>query len=711
MEKAYNAKETENKIYEMWQKEGYFAGKVDKNKPPFCIIMPPPNANGVLHIGHAVFVSLQDIMVRYHRLKGDSVLWLPGFDHAGIATQVVYEKKLAEQDKTRFDVGREEFFKQTAVFSMDNAKSMKAQLMKLGASCDWEKAKFTLDDDISKMVSETFVNLYKKGLIYRGKRIINWCLRCQTALSDLEVIHKDKQAKLYYINYPIVGKKGFVQVATTRPETMLGDTAVAVNPNDKRYQKLLKAKVKLKLPIVGRAIPLVGDEAVDMEFGTGAVKVTPAHSLVDFEIAQRNKLPLIKVINEQGKMTKEAGSSFAGLKIKECQEKVIDDLKRLGFLEKEEDYAVSIALCDRCKSTLEPLISKQWFLKAKDLATPAMEVVRKGDIEFIPPRFEKVYFHWMENIRDWCISRQLWWGHRIPVWYREQEVYVGTEPPQGEGWVQDEDTLDTWFSSGQWPQNTLNSLGKEYFEYFYPTAVMETGWDILFFWVARMIMLGLFQTSKIPFKYVYLHGLVRDQDKQKMSKSKGNVINPLAVIDDYGADALRMALVFGTGAGNDIIVTNEKILGQKKFANKVWNASRFVLQKTEDVKSFSFTATTQADKDIIKKLADTTKAVTGFIEGFQFHQAAEMLYQFFWHNFCDVYIEKSKEQMNENTTALLLYVLKQSLIMLHPFMPFITEEIYQALPNKEKPALIIEKWPEVSPHEVSPPSGGETSSN
>ena len=709
MDKSYQPQESEDKTYKMWEDKGYFSPKPDKDKKPFTIIMPPPNANGALHIGHAVFVTLEDIMVRYHRMKGDATLWVPGADHAGIMTQVVYEKKLAEQGKTRFDLGREEFIKQTYEFSIQNKETMENQLRKLGASCDWERGKFTLDPEISKSVLLTFKKLYDDGLIYRGERIINWCIRCKTALSDLEVQHKEKQSKLYYIKYPIVDSDEFIVVATTRPETMLGDTAVAVHPDDKRYEQFIKRQVKIKLPLVNREIPLIADERIELEFGTGAVKITPAHDPLDFEIAKTHNLPVINVINQEAKIT-EKGGAYKGLKVKEAREKVLQDLEKLGLLEKEEDHQNSVSICERCKWPVEPLISKQWFVKAKELAKPAMEAVKSKEIEFIPERYEKVYFHWMENIRDWCISRQIWWGHRIPVWYCEcGEVIVEVEPPKkcpkckSKELKQDPDTLDTWFSSGQWPFNVFGWPKKtKDFEYFYPTAVMETGWDILFFWVARMIMFGIYCTGKAPFKHVYMHGLVRDKDRQKMSKSKGNVIDPLGVIDLHGADALRMALVFGTGPGNDVIITEDKIVAHRKFANKIWNASRFVLSQTEntELEQKILIPLSAEDKEILKMLNETIKSVTKDIESFHFNYAAETLYHFFWHTFCDKYIEQSKKQIREgndeekeNTKQILLYVLLTSLKLLHPFMPFITEEIYQLLPVHGKDAMIIESWP------------------
>ncbi|MFH1841557.1 MAG: valine--tRNA ligase [Candidatus Nealsonbacteria bacterium] len=711
MEKAYNPQKSESKTYSFWEKKKYFTPKIDKNKNPFVVVMPPPNANGVLHIGHAVFVTIEDIMVRYNRMKGIPSLWLPGADHAGIMTQVVYEKELAKNGKKRTDLGREEFWRQTYEFTMKNKKEMENQLKKLGASCDWSRSKFTLEKDISKAVYYTFKKMYEEGLIYRGERIINWCTRCGTALSDLEIKYEERNTKLVFIKYPIANSEKFLVVATTRPETMLGDTAVAVNPKDERYKDLLEKKVKIKLPLANREIPLIIDERVEVEFGTGAVKVTPAHDAVDFDIGEEHKLESINVIGKDGKMTERAGKDYQGLDVISCRKKVVEDLRKLGLLLKEEDYKHSLSKCERCQTPIEPQISKQWFIKTKELAKPAIEAVRKKEIIFFPERFEKVYYHWMENIRDWCISRQIWWGHRIPVWYCQcGEVIVDIEKPKAcpkcknKELKQDSDTLDTWFSSGQWPFTVFGWPKKtKDFEYFYPTTVMETGWDILFFWVARMIMFGLYCTKKVPFKKVYLHGLVRDKDRQKMSKSKGNVIDPLGVVDLHGADALRMALVFGTGAGNDIIISEDKIVAHRRFANKIWNASRFVLQNLESDPSFLKAKEKELhfkeeDKWILSELKKTAEKIDGNFQKFNFHQSAEEIYDFFWHKFCDKTIEDVKRRIKENKKELagrwILYkVLLDSLKLLHPFMPFLTEEIYQKFPKKKKKALIIEDWP------------------
>lgn len=708
MEKTYNPKKYEAKIYSLWEKRGYFTPKINPSIKPFVIIMPPPNANGVLHIGHAVFVTLEDIMIRYHRMKGEPTLWLPGIDHAGIATQISYEKVLAKQGKTRFDLGRKEFYRQTYQFAMENKEIMENQLRKLGASCDWSRKKFTLEPKITEAVYHTFKKMYHEGLIYKGKRIISWCPRCQTVLSDLEVKYKEKPSKLIFIKYPIENSEDFIIVATTRPETLLGDTAVAVHPKDERYKSLVKKKVRIRLPLVNRIIPLISDERVEMEFGTGAVKVTPGHDPVDFEIGVAHNLPIISVIGKDGKMTKEAGKDYADLNITLCRKKVMEDLEKEGLLLKQEDYFHREGTCERCQTVIEPLVSEQWFIKTKKLAKPAIEAVKKKKIQFIPSYYEKIYFQWMENIKDWCISRQIWWGQRIPVWYCEcGEIVVEIKPPKKcpkckkANLKQDPDTLDTWFSSGQWPFTVFGwPKDSRDYKYFYPTTVMETGYDILFFWVARMIMLGIYCTGKVPFKYVYLHGLVRDKDRQKMSKSKGNVIDPLGVVDLYGADALRMALVFGAGSGRDIVISEEKIITHRRFANKIWNAARFTFQSLRSDTSFLKAKKqnlflTKEDKWILSELNSTIRKVNSALETFNFHQAADEIYHFFWHKFCDKTIEDIKKRSDWTAKWVLYKVLLDSLKLLHPFMPFITEEIYQMLPRKPKQALIIESWPKI----------------
>ncbi|MBD3282244.1 MAG: valine--tRNA ligase [Candidatus Portnoybacteria bacterium] len=710
--KRYNPQEAEANIYKLWQENKFFTPEIKENKKPFVIIMPPPNANAPLHIGSAVFITIEDIMIRYNRMKGIPSLWVPGADHAGIATQVVYEKELKKQGKTKFDLGREKFFKKTYEFTLKNIEKQEDQIKKLGASCDWTRKRFTLEPDISESVYYTFKKLYNDGLIYRGDRIINWCASCGTALSDLEVEHIDEKTNLWYIKYPLKEKNKSIVVATTRPETMLGDTAVAVNPKDERCKDLIGKKVIL--PLMNREIPIIADKNIDPEFGTGAVKITPAHAEIDYKISKEHDLQIINVIGEDGKMTEQAGI-YKGLTTKEARKKILEDLEKQNLIEKTEDYQHNLATCERCGSPIEPLISKQWFIKTKPLAKPAIEAVKKGKIKFTLKKFEKIYYHWMNNIEDWCISRQLWWGHRIPVWYCEcGETIVDTKEPKecpkckSSKLKQDPDTLDTWFSSGQWPFNVFNwPKETKDFKYFYPTTVMETGWDILFFWVARMIMLGIYCTGKPPFKEVYLHGLVRDKQKRKMSKSKNNTIDPLSVIKNHGADSLRMALVFSSSQGRDIIASEEKIIAQKRFVNKIWNAARFFMQIIEgnnikiekDVKKLKLE---KEDEWILNEFKKTSKKVDQALEKYNFHIAAEELYDFFWYKLCAKTIENVKDRIyntedqkeKNNAASVLYFTLLNSLKLLHPFMPFITEEIYQLLPETNKKALIIEEWPE-----------------
>jgi len=728
MEKRYRPDQVEGKIYQKWEEKGFFTPKIDKKKEPFCIIMPPPNANGSLHIGHALFVAVEDLIIRYQRMKGKAVLWLPGADHAGILTQVVFERELAKKGKTRFDLGREKFFQACFDFTQKNKEKMFSQLRALGASCDWTRAKFTLDKEVTKIVYDTFYHLYQEGLVYRDWRMVSWCPRCATALSDLEVVYKEEKGKLWYIAYPFVDGKGEIVVATTRPETMLGDTAVAVNPQDKRYRRLVGKK--LRLPLVNREIPLIADEMVDPQFGTGAVKITPAHDPDDFVVGKRHHLPFIQVIGFDGKMTAAAGEEFADLPVKEAREKVVGALKKQGFLKKVKSYSHRVGHCERCKTTVEPLVSLQWFVKTKPLAKKAVEVVKKGKIKIIPRRFEKTYFRWLENIRDWCISRQLWWGHQLPIWYCGTKglselqkimnpeivkgqpegcgkVFVGEKPPSrcpvcgNTRFIRDPDTFDTWFSSGQWPFSTLGfPKGKDYL-YFYPAAVMETGYDILFFWVARMIMLGLYRTKEVPFRVVYLHGMVRDVFGQPMSKSRPETcVDPQETVKKYGADALRMALLYGSSAGNDVVVDEKKIEAMRNFANKIWNASRFIYLSCEAERwQIKEGKKSQEDEEILEKLSATIAQVTGDIENYRFGQALESFYQFFWHEFCDVYLEKIKNRRQE-ALPVLLKVLSVSLRLLHPFAPFVSEAIYQLfvahLKGKfgfEKDYLIVSPWP------------------
>jgi len=703
LSKAYNPKESEDKIYEMWEKGGYFTPKIDPSKKPFTILMPPPNANGALHVGHALFITLQDIMIRYHRMKGDSTLWLPGADHAGFETQVVFDKKLEKEGRKRNEIPKDQLLKEMMDFTLENKKIMEDQLRKLGASCDWTRNKFTLDEDIVKTVYSTFEKLKNDGLIYKGNRLVNWCCKHQTTLSDLEIKHEEKTDPLYYIKY------GPFKLATVRPETKFGDTAIAVNPKDKRYKEYVGKEVEVETVLGKSMIKVIADDSVDMKFGTGAVKVTPAHDFTDYETWQKHKdeIPQPKiVIDKYGKMNESAGP-YQGMKIKEAREKIVQDMIAKGLLDEQEidkTYQHNVAVCYKCGTVIEPtLMDNQWFVNMTDspssgglsLRDLAVKAVKGGKIKFTPQRFEKIFLQWMENLRDWNISRQITWG--IPIPGETEQVF------------------DTWFSSGQWPFATLQNTGKGDFEYFYPTNIMETGADIIFFWVARMVMLSLYVTNKVPFSEVYLHGLVRDKDKQKMSKSKGNVVNPLGVVETHGSDALRMALVFANSPGQDIAFSEDKIIAQKRFANKIWNASRFVIAQTENFQFsiFNFQSIsndkilkeklTKADKEILTALEETTKAITKDIETFQFHEAAQKIYHFFWHNFCDIYIEASKKQIEqgsdeqkENTKTILLYILRESLKLLHPFMPFITEQIFQMLPNKDSKALITAPWPKSS---------------
>ncbi len=694
MDKVYNHKEVENKWYSFWEEKGYF--QPNNSAKPFSIILPPPNANGRLHIGHAMYV-LEDIMVRYHRMLGDSTLWLPGADHAGILTQVVYERELEKEGKTRQDLGREEFYKRTYEFTQKNKKEMYDQLAAMGFSLDWSREKFTLDPEISKVVYSTFKKLYDDGLIYRGTRMINWCPRCATVLSDLEVVHKEKEGNLWFIKYPIKDSTEFITVATTRPETMLGDTAVAVNPDDSRYKNLVGKTIVL--PLMDRVIPFLTDSYVDPKFGTGAVKITPAHDPNDYEIGRKHKLEQIQVVGFDDKMIDKAGN-YAGLDKYTARKQIIADLENLGLLEKTERYVNNIGVCERCSTVIEPQVSLQWFIavnktgkSGKNLVKDALVAVKDKKIKVIPPRFEKIYYNWMENLHDWCISRQLWWGHQIPVWYRGDETYVGVEPPQGEGWEQDPDTLDTWFSSGQWPFTTLGYGQKDDadFRKFYPTSVMETGYDILFFWVARMVMLGLYVTDEVPFETVYLHGLVRDERGQKMSKSKDNAIDPLIAAEQYGADAVRMALVFGTGAGNDATIGESKIKGMRNFTNKLWNIGRYVVDMRPENVNYE-AKKTPSDQAILAELAKVKDSVTQAFDDYRFSQAAEELYDFVWHRFADKYVESTKTRRSD-AQGVLEQVLEESLRLLHPFMPLITEEIWQKLPRKTGESIMLSPWP------------------
>jgi valyl-tRNA synthetase len=714
---VYDPQAVEEKWYKYWEDNGFFHEEVNKGKKPFSIVIPPPNVTGQLHMGHALDNALQDILIRFRRMQGYNTLWMPGTDHAGIATQIKVEEMLAKESISRHDLGREKFIEKVWEWKEQYGDRIIKQLKSLGASCDWQRERFTMDEGCSKAVREVFVSLYEKGLIYQGNRITNWCPRCNTALSDIEVEHEEKPGHLYHVRYLVEGSQGeYVTVATTRPETMLGDTAVAVNPEDARYRHLIGKK--LVLPLVGRLIPIIADEYVDPAFGTGAVKITPSHDPNDFEMGLRHNLPQIIVIANDGTMAADTGE-YAGLDRYECRKVLVGDLEEIGSLVKVDDHMHAVGHCQRCTTVVEPLVSKQWFVNIQSLADPAIEAVTTGAIQFVPERFSKTYINWMENIRDWCISRQLWWGHRIPAWYCEcgetivARQDVTTCPKCGSHRVkQDEDVLDTWFSSGLWPFSTMGwPEDTEELDQFYPTSVLVTGYDIIFFWVARMIMMGLEFKREIPFKHVFIHGLVRDSQGRKMSKSLGNGIDPLEVIDKNGADTLRFTLVTGNTPGNDMRFYWERVESSRNFANKLWNASRFVLMNLEDVSnieqltSYGVTATakdsfTLADKWILSRYAKTVNEVTRNLERFELGEAARLLYEFIWNEYCDWYIEMAKarlynkEAVEARNTAqyVLWYVLENTLKLLHPFMPFITESIWQHLPH-EGQSIMVADWP------------------
>jgi len=713
--KAYEPKDVEQSRYKFWLDGGYFKPKIDPKKKPFTIIMPPPNVTGELHVGHALTAALEDIMTRWHRMKGDPSLWLPGVDHAGIATQVVVEKELAKEGLDRHEIGREKFIERTWAWANKSRSAITHQHERLGASCDWSRERFTLDDGPVKAVKTAFVRLYDKGLIYRGERIINWCPRCRTALSDLEVQNKDLVSSMWHMKYPYADGSGHITVATTRPETYLGDSAVAVNPEDRRY--ISQVGKKVILPFIDREIPIIADEAIDREFGTGMVKVTPAHDPVDFDISQRHGLPVIHILNPDASMNDSAGP-YAGLDRFEARKKIVEDFEKAGLMDKIEPYSHAIPHCFRCSTVIEPEVSKQWFVKIAPLAAPAIEAVRDGRIKIIPERFTKIYLNWMENIRDWCISRQLWWGHRIPVWYCHKcgEMTVAVDTPTkcgkcGSGEIeQDPDVLDTWFSSGLWPHSTLGWPDQTAdLKYFYPTSVMETGYDILFFWVARMIMMGIEDAGDVPFRTVYLHGLIRDEKGEKMSKMKGNVLNPLTAIDQYGCDALRFALTTGTAPGNDLNMGQHRLEAGRNFANKLWNAGRFVLKALEaepiTKKAFAEAGTKSRkeieDRWIVSRLNRLIGEVDALMGDFQFGEAEKEIHDFLWGEFCDWYIEISKQRLGgkDSPISVLVYVLETSLRLLHPFMPFITEELWQNLKQRlsvgtlDSLAIIVAPYP------------------
>lgn len=706
--KTYDPSAVEDKLYQFWNDSGFFNAEVDENKKPFTIVIPPPNVTGQLHMGHAFDETLQDILIRTKRMQGYSALWMPGTDHAGIATQIKVEENLrVNEGKTRYDLGREEFLKRVWDWKHQYGNRIISQLKKLGSSCDWRRERFTMDEGCSKAVKEVFVNLYEKGLIYKGSRIINWCPHCATALSDAEVEYETQPGKLWHIKYPIKDSDEYLVVATTRPETFMGDTGVAVNPNDERYKHLV-GKTCI-LPIMNREIPIFADDYVDMEFGTGCVKTTPCHDPNDFEMGQRHNLEQILVFNEDATVN-ENGGKYQGLDRYECRKAVLCDLEEGGYLVKTEDHEHNVGTCYRCGTTVEPMTSAQWFVKMAPLAKPAMDVVHDGRVKFVPGRFANTYLRWMENVHDWCISRQLWWGHRIPAYYCEDcgEMTVAKEdvtvcPKCGGTHIhQEEDVLDTWFSSALWPFSTLGWPEKtRELDYFYPTSVLVTGYDIIFFWVARMIFSGMEQMHEEPFKTVYIHGLVRDAQGRKMSKSLGNGIDPLEIIEQYGADALRFTLVTGNSPGNDMRFSTEKVEASRNFANKIWNASRFIqMNLTIDNAELPADLALE-DKWILHKYNELVKAVTENIDKYELGIAVQKLYDFIWDNFCDWYIEIVKPRLqnhddvaaNERAQKVLCYVLRGTMQLLHPFMPFITESIWQALPH-EGPSIMVSKWPE-----------------
>ena len=706
--KIYDPQEVEGKIYQAWTDANCFHAEPNPNKKPFSIVMPPPNVTGQLHMGHAMDATLQDILVRYKRMQGYEALWMPGTDHAGIATQIKVEEELRKNEGlTRYDLGREKFLERVWDWKHKYGNRIVEQQKKLGSSCDWERERFTMDEGCSKAVRETFCELYDKGLIYKGSRIINWCPHCITALSDAEVEYQDKPGHLWYIRYPLADGSGDITIATTRPETMLADTGVAVNPEDEKFKHLIGKKCVL--PIMNREIPIVGDEYCEIGFGTGAVKMTPAHDPNDFEVGLRHNLEVIRCIGDDGKIN-ENGGKYEGMDRYECRKQIVKDLEELGFLVKTEDYSHNVGTCYRCGSDVEPLISAQWFVKMEPLAKEALRVVNEGEVKFIPDRFSKTYTNWMENVHDWCISRQLWWGHQIPAWTCEEcgHITVDREDPTccakcGSAKInREEDVLDTWFSSALWPFSTLGWPEKtDMLDYFYPTSVLVTGYDIIFFWVARMIFSGCEQMKKYPFDKVFIHGLVRDDKGRKMSKSLGNGIDPLEMADKYGADALRFNLITGNSPGNDMRFYVEKCEAMRNFANKIWNASRFVMMNLtiDEVKLPE--KLELEDKWVLSKLNTLIKEVTDNMEAYELGVASAKVYDFIWDTYCDWYIELTKGRMQNEETAIaaqnvLCYVLIQMLKLLHPFMPFITEEIYQALPHMagdDAKFIMVSDWP------------------
>ena len=707
MNKTYNPSEIEDRLYKKWMDKKYFHAEVDRSKKPFTIVMPPPNITGQLHMGHALDNTLQDILIRFKRMQGYNALWQPGTDHASIATEVKVTNKLKEEGIDKEELGREGFLKRTWEWKEEYGGRIVSQLKKLGSSADWDRERFTMDEGCSKAVQEVFIRLYEKGYIYQGSRIINWCPVCQTSISDAEVEYEDQAGHFWHINYPIVGTDKCIEIATTRPETMLGDTAIAVHPDDERYKDLVGKMVLL--PIVNKEIPIVVDSYVDKEFGTGAVKITPAHDPNDFEVGKRHNLEEINILNDDGTIN-ENGGKFAGMDRYEARKAIVKELEEEGYLVRIEAHEHNVGTHDRCHTTVEPMVKKQWFVKMSEMAKPAIEAVKNGDLRFVPGHFDRTYLHWLENIRDWCISRQLWWGHRIPAYYCDEcgEIVVAKEMPSVcpkcgcTHFTQDEDTLDTWFSSALWPFSTLGWPEKtEDLDYFYPTNVLVTGYDIIFFWVIRMVFSGYEQTGKCPFSDVLIHGLVRDEQGRKMSKSLGNGIDPLEIIEQYGADALRLTLVTGNAPGNDMRYSEKKIIASRNFANKVWNASRFMLMNIEkaDLSNVSLADLTPADKWILSKANSLVKEVTDNMEKYDFGVAVAKLNDFIWEEFCDWYIEMVKPRLyneEDTTKAAALFTLKKvltiSLKLLHPYMPFITEEIFCSLQDEEE-SIMVSVWP------------------
>ena len=705
--KSYNPSEVEDRIYDFWIKGNYFHAEVDKDKKPYTIVMPPPNITGQLHMGHALDETLQDILIRWRRMQGYSALWLPGTDHASIATEAKIVEAMRKEGVSKVDIGREGFLERAWEWKREYGGRITSQLRKLGSSCDWERERFTMDEGCSKAVKEVFVKLYEKGLIYRGERIINWCPHCCTSISDAEVDFAEKEGNFWHLRYPLTDGSGYVELATTRPETLLGDTAVAVHPEDERYKDIIGKTVTL--PLVGREIPVVADTYVEMDFGTGVVKITPAHDPNDFEVGLRHNLEVINVMDDTAHMNEKAGK-YCGMDRYECRKAIVKDLEEGGFLVEIEPHVHNVGTCYRCKTTVEPRVSKQWFVKMEPLAKPAIECVKDGRTKIIPERFEKVYYHWMENIKDWCISRQLWWGHRIPAWYCDDcgEIIVAKEAPSvcpkcGKDHLrQDEDTLDTWFSSALWPFSTLGWPDKdaEDLKYFYPTNTLVTGYDIIFFWVIRMMFSGLENMGQVPFDTVLIHGLVRDSQGRKMSKSLGNGIDPLEVIDEYGADALRFMLATGNSPGNDMRYIDEKVKAARNFANKLWNASRFIMMNLPE--NFEFKGLpenlTLEDKWLVNKFNKLAKEVNDNLDKFELGVASTKIYDFIWDVYCDWYIELTKPRIQaggetmETAQAVLIWAMQGMLKLLHPFMPFITEEIWQVLTNGES-MIMLESYP------------------